>query len=681
MLRLKTLLQYNYLYNILFICIVLISLIRINLPSESIYNINDTKFVGKLTEYKIDGDKLSFIIKDKEKIKATYYIKNEEEKNYLSNLKLGITLALEGKLENPFNNTIPNTFNYKKYLNNLDIHYTLNVEKLNVINNKEDIIYLLKNKLINYINTFKSKAYLNTFVTGNKNDLNEIYDTYQILGVSHIFAISGMHISLLSGLLLKILNKLKINENLSYIFVIIFLIFYIFITNYQASILRSVGLFALLFINKKLKLNISTENIVILDISLLLLLNENLLFNVGFLYSSVVSFSLIKFNYLIKGNYFTKLLRVSLLAFLVSLPITLYNNYEFNLLSVINNLIIVPFVSVFLYPFSILTLIIKPLDGLLFIITSVFEMIANKLFVLNIVVPKINFVFIIIYYLLLYCLFKSFAKKYLFLIIILLFISKCYSYIDPNYYVYFLDVGQGDSIVIKKGHECIMIDTGGKIAYKTEPWKKRKEYYINENTIKFLKSIGVDDLDYVILTHGDADHAGEISYLIDNFKVKNVIINKDSKNYLEQAIKKNLLKDDYHGKLPFMILPSSKIYDNENDNSNITLLNAYNYKIIFMGDASKKVEKDLLSTYKLDVDLIKLGHHGSNTSSYETFLNAISPEKAIISSGRNNRYHHPHQETLDVLNKLNIEYLNTQDKGTIKVVISRKSVTFSYFSP
>ena len=255
------------------------------------------------------------------------------------------------------------------------------------------------------------------------------------------------------------------------------------------------------------------------------------------------------------------------------------------------------------------------------------------------------------------------------------------NYFDNNYYVYFLDVGQGDSTIIKKGNECIMIDTGGKINYKVEPWQEKKKYYINENTIKFLKSIGVYDLDYIILTHGDTDHAGEISYLNNNFKVKNVIINKDGKNYLEQSIDEKLLIDDYHGKISFIVLPSPKLYDNENDNSNITLLNAYNYKIIFMGDASKEVENDLLKIYKLDVDLIKLGHHGSKTSSGEEFLRETSPTKAIISSGRNNRYHHPNEETLATLNKLNIDYFNTQNEGTIKVIIKKKSVTFLTFPP
>lgn len=682
MLRLKTILQYNYIYIILLIVVLVISTIRLNLPVSSKYSLEDNEFKGTLLEYKIDGDKFSFIIKGKEKLKGTYYISSEEEKDNLSKLSLGITLSLSGSLSVPSNNTIPNTFNYKKYLKNNKINYTLSVEKLEVINNKTSFIYTIKNKLISYINTFKSKSYLSTFIIGDKSNLNDgVYEKYQNLGVSHIFAISGMHISLLSGIIIGLFNKLKVKENISYILVIIFLLFYIFITNFQASILRSVGLFTLLFINRQFKLEISVVNIVILDISILLLINAYLLTNIGFIYSSVVSFSLVKFNYLIKGNYLVKLFKVSLIALLVSLPITLYNNYEFNLLSILNNLFIVPFVSLFLYPLSLLTLLIKPLDTFLLTITNVLELITSKMFVFNIIIPKVNILFFIIYYSLLICLFKSYNKVFFFLIILLLIVTKILPYLDPTYYIYFLDVGQGDSIIIKRKDECIMIDTGGKVTYNVLPWQEKETYYINTNTLTFLKSIGVDDLDYVILSHGDTDHAGEISYIINNFKVKRVIINKDELNYLEESIDKSLLVDSYHGHIPLSILNNPKLYDNENDNSNIVLLNAYNYKVLFMGDASKEVEKDLLNLYNIDIDLIKLGHHGSKTSSDEYFLQSISPLKAIISSGRNNRYNHPSQETIETLNKLNIDYYNTQDSGTISVKIKKKTVTYETFSP
>lgn len=197
----------------------------------------------------------------------------------------------------------------------------------------------------------------------------------------------------------------------------------------------------------------------------------------------------------------------------------------------------------------------------------------------------------------------------------------------------------------------------------------------------FLHSIGVSKINYCLITHGDQDHGGEILNLLNNIKVDNVIINKGEVNYLEKQIPKKMLTKSYKGKLNFKLLDTGINYANENDNSIISLLNVYNYNILFMGDASKKVELDILKKYKIKADLIKLGHHGSKTSSSEEFLDKIKVKDSIISSGRKNRYNHPNKETIETLNKLNIKFKNTQDKGSILYKISKNNVTISYTSP
>lgn len=681
LLRLKTILQYNFFYIIIILSALLFSFIK-NSYVHSKYDINDTYFEGILTNYKIDGDKFSFEIRGKEKLKCTYYIKTENEKEQMENLDLGIKLELKGTLSEPNNNTIPNTFNYKKYLKNNNINYILNVQNFKAVNNKTTPLYSVKNKIIKHIKSYKSKDYLSAFITGDKTSMDEeIKSEYQTLGVSHIFAISGMHISLLSTIILFLLKKLKLKENMSYIIVIIFLLFYMFITSFQASIIRSVGLFILLYFNKRYSLDITVLNILLLDISVILFFIPKFLFNVGFLYSSVVSFSLIKYSHLIKGNYLTKCLKVSMIAFLFSLPITIVNNYEFNLLTVINNLIIVPLVSLILYPLSVLSFFLPVLDNVLFIITNLLESITPYLLTINIVIPKVNFLIIIIYYILLLLFFESYKKIFLLCLIFLLAIVKIAPYFDSSYNVYFLDVGQGDSIVIKKGGECVLIDTGGKVGFKTDKWKEKKEYYYTDNTVKFLHSIGISSINTVILTHGDQDHAKEITHLLEKIKVRSVIINKGELNYLESKVPPSLITKNYRGNLNLELLDTDVTYDNENNNSIITLLNAYNYKVLFMGDAGAKTEKDLLKKYKLKIDLIKLGHHGSKTSSSYEFLKNINVHDSIISSGRNNRYNHPNIETIDTLKKLHIDYKNTQDKGTIHYKISKSNVTISTFPP
>lgn len=669
MLRLKIILQSSYLYISLLLLVILLSFVRISFKEESKYTLDAKKFMGTLTSYKIEGDKFSFELKAKEKLKGSYYFKTEEEKNNYENLKLGISLEVEGELSEPASNTIPNAFNYKNYLNNNGIYYVLKAEKIKVSEEKTNIFYQIKNALISHISKYKSKAYLSTFIIGNKDYLDdEVMNNYQTLGVSHIFAISGMHVSLLSGIILKILKKARLSERSSYLLVISFLLLYMFITSFQASILRSVGLFILLFFNRELDLNIEVINILYLDVLILLLINPLLLYNVGFLYSSVVSYSLIKYSPLIKGNYLLCTLKVSAIAFLFSLPITIATNYQFNLLSILNNIIIVPLVSLIIYPLSLLTFLLPFLDNVLYILTNILQTVSTHFFVLNIIIPKVNFLVYVFYYIFLIIFFKSYNKVYLLLNCLLLFGCKYINYLDPAYYVYVLDVSQGDSIVIKKGSECVMIDTGGKVEYKTDEWKKKKSYYYTDNTITFLKSIGVYNVDYLILSHGDQDHGGEAQHLIANFSVKNVLLNKGPKNYLEKQIDEHLVKLKYEGKMDLTFIDTGIIYDNENDNSQVILLNAYNKKFLFMGDASIKTESDILKKYNIgNIDVLKVGHHGSKTSSSKIFIDSINVKYSIISVGKNNRYNHPNKEALENLE--NTKIYRTDLDGTISIKV------------
>lgn len=680
MLRLKTILQSSNLLKILLVLVIVYAFIYSYIPRSSKYSIDDNLIQGILISKTIDGDKLSMVIKGKEKIRATYYISNYDDLEVYNNLELGSSLELSGTLSIPSHNTIPNTFDYHDYLYYQGINYTMSVDNIKKIDKPISLYYNIKNLLIKHINKYESRSYLLTFILGDKSSLEEgVYEGYQSIGVSHIFAISGMHVSMLAGIILKLLKKLK--ENTRYMVVILFLIFYSFLTGLQPSILRSATLFILLFLNKRLAFNLDTLKVYYVTIMVLLLYNPYFIHNVGFQYSSLVSYSLIKNSHLIKGNYIKQCLKISLIAFLYSLPITIMNNYEVNILSTLNNLLYVPLISFIIYPLSLLTLIIPFLDPLLLILNHISEFIANYMLVLNIIVPKIPIIIIILYYILLSIFFMSYRKIFLFLSIILIVIVKIIPLVDPNYYVYFLDVGQGDSTVIKYKNEVIMIDTGGKVSYTTEEWKTKKKTYLSDNTIKFLKSIGESNIDYLILTHGDYDHLGEASHVVDNFKVLNIILNKDEYNsYEEELLNKNVnITDTYNGKLNLLLLDTGVLYDNENDNSIVSLLNINNFKMLFMGDASIKVENDLLKKYNLSSDLIKAGHHGSKTSSGESFIKSINPRYAIISAGKNNRYGHPHEETLNNLSEA-IIYRTDQD-GSILFKIYKNKLNIKTYEP
>lgn len=684
--QLKILLQSKYFLIISLLFVILLSFIRMQFVTINEKDFNE--FTGIVTSKKIDGNKLTMIIKGKYKVRVDYYIKDEKELEFLDNLDLGIKIQIKGSKQELTNNTIPNTFNYKKYLKNSLIDYVILADKYKIINKKTNILYKLKNSFINYIKQFKSKNYLSTFMIGSKDYLADgVYEQYQSLGVSHIFAISGMHISMLTLILFKLLSKIK--ERKRYIIVISFLIVYMFITDYQASVLRSTILFIMLYLNKRFDFNMTTLQCLYLTIILILLRLPNMIYNIGFLYSSIISFSLIKYSHLIKGNYIMKCLKISLIAFLFSLPITINNNFEVNILSIINNLFFVPLISFIIYPLSLLTIIIKHLDNILYTITNILENVSLYLPVCNIVVPKLNIVIIILYYILLFLFFSSYRKIYLISLVLLILLIKLLVILDDNLYVYYLDVKQGDSTVIKYRDKAIMIDTGGITSFKQEEWKMRKKYYLTDNSITFLKSIGINHLDYLILTHGDYDHMGEAINLVENFKIEKVIFNCGEFNELEQDLIKILdeKKIPYYSCIKELNIDDNKLYflnnkdyGNENDNSSVIYTKLNNHKFLFMGDAGVDVEEDLIQKYNLkNIDVLKVGHHGSRASSSKNFINKIEPKYSIISVGKNNRYGHPNKEVLKNLEDSKI--YRTDQYGSIMFKIKNSKLMTETCAP
>ncbi len=447
--KLKTLLQYKYLYYIILSFSLLYCVFYINFIDIKTSN---SKYVKGIVIFKNDdGNKLTMHIKNKKKVLVNYYFKNDNEIKKL-NLKYGDYIKIIGTKDELKNNSVFNLFNYKKYLYSNRIYSSYTANKIIKIKNNHNLIFDLKNKISERINKCKkTKNYIRTFIIGEKNNINyEIKEEYQKLGISHLFSISGMHIGLISGFILFFLKNT--NKIFKYVVVDLILIFFMIITNFSPSVIRTVLIFILLSINKLFKLNIKTNYLILFLLSILLIFNPYFIYNIGFVFSFTICFFLVSFSDSINNynNYFKKMLYVSFLSFLISIPILINNFYQISLLSVIYNIIYIPFVTFIVFPFGIITFIFPFLDNYFFIVINFLEKMTLYFSKYNIILyfSKQNIFLIIIYYILLYInvYYPSFKKKVLLIVLLFFFYFNNY-YCKTN--ITFIDVSQGDSILYR----------------------------------------------------------------------------------------------------------------------------------------------------------------------------------------------------------------------------------------
>lgn len=685
MIKLRTILLQSNIYRVTIVGVIIYALIVTLLPKyESVYKGSEEDFLCSIDNYKIEEDKMKLELVCKEKLVGSYYFKDDEYKFFKEKVNIGNSVIVKGKLVSPKNNTVPNLFNYKKYLYNKRVYYTLKIDSIKILNENSNPFIKLKNRVIKHVNSYKDSTYLYAFILG-KTELisDEVLTSYRENGISHLFALSGLHVSIFSSILLFILKKLRFKEILNYVLIFIFLLLFSFITGFSPSILRATLLFFLLSINKVFYLNIRTLDILYLVFIILVIINPFIIYNLSFILSFTAAFFLIFSSDLLKGkNYFVSLFKVSLLSYFASLPLSIYYFGYTNLLGTILNLVFVPLVSFVVFPLTLLTFIISKFYSILNITTNLLESLSllfNK-FKIIIYFPRINLIFVFIYLsiLMLYIKFKK--KICLYLIIVLLIFFKIRPYMDNNTYIYYLDVGQGDSILVVTPHlnKTILIDTGGIVSFN----ENYKSNIVKNKTIPFFRRIGINKVDYLFLTHGDYDHAGEANVLLSNFCVKKVFINKGNINNIEKKINNKevlTLKNFVIDNIKVNSL-NNNVFNNENDDSTILLFNIYDYKFLFMGDASIKTEEYLLNNYILpNVDILKVGHHGSYTSTSTDFINVIKPKYSVISVGENNMYKHPNKSVLDILD--NTKLFRTDVDGTIEVKISKKGYKIKTYVP
>lgn len=243
--------------------------------------------------------------------------------------------------------------------------------------------------------------------------------------------------------------------------------------------------------------------------------------------------------------------------------------------------------------------------------------------------------------------------------------------------VHYINVGQGDSTLIKCGNQAALIDAGDD----------------SKGTLiqNYLKKQGIKKLDYLILTHPDTDHIGGAPVIITKFDIDKVFVSnyeKDNKAYqkLIQALDNKRLKCSTPeagtgyplGTATLTILAPNDEYDNPNDSSIALMVQNGSNKFLFSGDAGEDAEADILSN-KMDVsaDVYKAGHHGSKFSTSQDFFNAVSPTYAVISCGEGNAYGHPHAETLNTFRMNGVDVYRTDEDGTIIATSDGEDIIFN----
>lgn len=719
------LLYKHYMWKVIFIFpfVTLLGIVILNLnvkPSNNFIEQNVNKNVEILARV-IDIDytstgKQKVILKTNsitiDNLKLNTKLKIQAIFNSGVEVEFGQIVLVKGKLETFDFPRNPGGFNEKLYMQTKRIDYKMFAEILSkgkIVNSFDSYIYKLHKKIKNMYETIlplKEASVLEAMLLGDKQNLDtSVKETYRKSGISHILAISGLHISIISALLWLILDTLKLNKRVSSTIILTVLIVYCIFTGNSVSTTRAVIMIGIVLFGNIIYYQSDIYTSIATAAFVLLIYQPLYLYDVGFQLSFGAVISIIVLSPVLERIYFIpKTIRSYLISTLAaSLGTYPIIAYHFNTISVIGvavNLLVLPLASI-LVCFGIISTVVsfiwlelgKFLCGIVYFILVFYEnicTIASTIPFSQIVTGQPNLILIFIYYTIIlatayyYYLNKqkrqSLKKYMLYMQIFLLIISAIVIFKPKDLEIVYLDVGQGDSIAIHTAkNKNILIDGGGNISKPLEEANMGTQI-----VLPYLRYKGINRLDCVFVSHPDGDHIIGILELLDYIKINQIFIaDTDAKNDLLETLemkaskynipinklsKGNIVKVD--DSISFeCIYPTKDILidsDDYNNNSLVLYMDYNNSKFLFTGDIEKEAEDRIIKDYKkLDTDILKVAHHGSKTSSTQNFVDMVQPKVAVISSGKNNYYGHPHKEVLDRYKNINI--YNTADDGAILI--------------
>lgn len=678
-----------------------------NLDNESIAITGTVCSQIKETDYKYSTN-----IKLENKLKLTVYIDKKED---VSKLEYGNKISVIGTYKKPTESRNYKGYDYMKYLKTKKICGSLivdgevkliktkNINPIFTIINKLSIIFKQNLKKL----LPKQEAELEQgILLGDTSDIeSDIKDDFRKCNLSHMLAVSGAHLSYLVLGINTVLSKKSFGIRRRKILSIMFILIFMVIVNMSPSVVRAgistiIAIFATLIYRKQ-----DTYTTISIALLLTLLNNPFAIFDVGLQLSYLATLSIIVFyskftqkqfnNKVKKYLYESTILTVS--ANILILPITIYEFNTIPINSVISNLLAGPLLGICIILgmfmviistvcFPVSKLIAFPLQIILKILIKIIELISKIPFG-NYTVKTPWFIVVFLTYAIIATLIYNKKKmtKILTMVTLIIFVVMqvcAFINIDGKLKIYFIDVGQGDSMLVKTVRgKNILIDGGG---------SKDPDYDIGEKIlVPYLLDRRIKTLDYVIISHFDEDHATGVAQILGKIDVSSIILTRqleenDIYRHILSIAKEKKIKLIYVkegdvlkiGGIKISIIhPENKLMINNpmNNNSIVCKVEYNSFSMLLTGDIEMEAEELILrKNINLKADVLKVAHHGSKTSTTGEFLKAINPKVALIGVGKNNNFGHPSNEVIQRLKENGTRIYRTDENGEISITVNKK---------
>lgn len=541
---------------------------------------------------------------------------------------------------------------------------------------------------------------------GNQQETEEeAQRAYVALGITHLFAISGLHIALIAWMLYELLLFLRVRKEVARLLLLIALPMYAVLAGGAPSVWRAVSFVELAIIAQMLKRPLPLLTIISVSCLAYIVMNPGVLFQIGFQLSYLASLALVmSASYLQRfSNFWMQSFVVTFVCQLLTYPLLLHHFYALSLSSFLANVVFVPLFSFIILPMNLLLFMLpEPLSAPLF---ALYEPLRTTLqqFIYwlgslpyqawvsgrpSILCIAIAYSCVVLTFLAL-----ELRKKWtviattVLLPIVLIEAVTMLSVRDVN--VHFINVGQGDATLIEMPYRqhVMLIDTGGLLRFDEETWQRGRDFEVGrEIVVPYIKGLGISHIDTLVLTHADADHVEGAEEVLQELSIGEVHVAPNSieeasmKDFVTEAIKRHVPVREQQAGVAWHIGDVELLYMSpqhtqyEGNNSSLVLyMQVNNHRVLLMGDAEAAGEKDMLARYRTqltNVTVLKAGHHGSNTSSEASFVEAAAPRVVVFSAGLNNRYGHPHKDVVARFEASQSYMWTTGEDGTLKITLS-----------